>query len=168
MALFAGVPKGSEEVTSNILRSGCACLNEDIRYPHTNLFAGGGSALPLKSDVDPELLLQLQFMQTISLTTIILGLPENSDACPKTIKLFVNKANMGFDDAKEMNPVQQLDIVQGEKMVTVNLLATKWTRTDTITIFVEDNHGADVTELHSLRMFGKPLMGTDVSQIKKC
>jgi hypothetical protein len=151
-----------------LTKSGCACLNEDARYPHTNLFAGGGAALPLKSDVDPELLLQLQFMQTISLTTVILGLPEGSDTCPRTIKLFVNKANMGFDEAKEIKPVQQVEIGQGEKMVTINLLATKWTRTDTITFFVEDNHGADVTELHSLRMFGKPLMGTDVSQIKKC
>ncbi len=98
---------------------------------------------------------------------MVIGLPEN-DSCPKTIKLFCNRCNMGFDEAKDINPVQTIDIEQGVKTVTVNLLATKWTRTDTITLFVEDNHGGDVTELHSLRFFGKPLMGTDVSQIKKC
>jgi hypothetical protein len=156
-----------EEVTSQLNKSGCSCLNEDQRYPHKNLFLGGGEVLPLKSDVDPELILQLSFMQSISLTTIVIGLPEN-DSCPKTIKLFCNRCNMGFDEAKDINPVQTIDIEQGVKTVTVNLLATKWTRTDTITLFVEENHGGDVTELHSLRFFGKPLMGTDVSQIKKC
>ena len=156
-----------EEVTSMLTKSQCSCLNEDQRFPHQNLFKGGGEVLPLKSDVDPELLMQLSFMQTISLTSLVIQVPD-TNACPKTLKLFCNRTNMGFDEGRDITPVQTIDIEQGVKTITVNLMATKWTRTDTITLFIEDNHGADVTEIHSLRFFGKALMGTDVSQIKKC
>ena len=102
----------ADEVTSMLQKTGCSCLNEQQSYPHRNLFNGGGEVLPLRSDCDPELLLQLNFMQTISMNSMIIGLPE-TDSCPKTIKLFCNRQNMGFEDAKEINPVQQIDIELG-------------------------------------------------------
>ncbi len=34
-----------------------------------------------------------------------------------------------------------------------------------MTIFIEDNHGSDTTYLHSLRVFGTPIHGTDVAKI---
>ena len=163
MAKFAA----ADEITSMLQKTGCSCLNEQQAYPHKNLFAGGGDVLPLRSDCDPELLLQLAFMQTISMHSIIIGLPE-TDSCPKTIKLFCNRNNMGFDDAKEINPVQQIDVEMGTTSLKIDLIASKWNRTDTITLFIEDNHGNDMTEIHSIRLFGKALMSTDVSQIKKC
>jgi hypothetical protein len=36
-----------------------------------------------------------------------------------------------------------------------------------LTIFVENNNGADYTALSMLRLFGTPLQGTDVSKIQK-
>ena len=56
----------------------------------------------------------------------------------------------------------------GTTSLKIDLIASKWNRTDTITLFIEDNHGNDMTEIHSIRLFGKALMSTDVSQIKKC
>ena len=35
-----------------------------------------------------------------------------------------------------------------------------------VTIFVEDNYGNSFTELHSIKIFGSPIMGTDVAAIK--
>jgi hypothetical protein len=32
---------------------------------------------------------------------------------------------------------------------------------------VEDNHGSDFSSLHSLKLFGLPINGTDVSKIDK-
>jgi hypothetical protein len=35
-----------------------------------------------------------------------------------------------------------------------------------VTIFIEDNHGAATTTLHSLKLFGTTVQGTDVAAIK--
>lgn len=44
----------------------------------------------------------------------------------------------------------------------------KFQRVSSLTLFVEGNAGgADYTALSSLRIFGVPLQGTDVSKIKK-
>lgn len=68
-------------------------------------------------------------------------------------------------------------------VITVQLNVARWTRTESgetlsscpimqlmlpallVTIFVEDNHGSDVSSLFSLRLFGTPMHGTDVSKI---
>ena len=38
--------------------------------------------------------------------------------------------------------------------------------TSTVTIFVEENHGEECSEIHSLKIFGEAVMGTNVSNIK--
>ena len=86
-----------DNITNLLHKSLCCCLNEDLRAPHTNLFVGDHT-LPLRSDADEQLLLQLGFNQTMKLSSIVLGVPDNS-SCPKTIKLFCNQGNLGFDDA---------------------------------------------------------------------
>ena len=88
---------GSDNLTGSLQKSLCCCLNEDPKAPHTNLFVGDHT-LPLRSDSDEQLLLQLGFLQTMKLTSIVLGIPDN-DSCPKTLKLFCNQNNLGFDDA---------------------------------------------------------------------
>ena len=88
---------GSDNLTGSLQKSLCCCLNEDPKAPHTNLFVGDHT-LPLRSDSDEQLLLQLGFLQTMKLTSIVLGIPDD-DSCPKTLKLFCNQNNLGFDDA---------------------------------------------------------------------
>jgi hypothetical protein len=45
------------------------------------------------------MILHLGFNQTVKLTSISFGVPSNAEECPKTIKIFANKNNMGFDEA---------------------------------------------------------------------
>ena len=85
------------DITSQLTKSGCCCLNEDPRATHSNLFVGD-ETLPLRSDADEQLLLQLSFMQTMNISRLVIGIPTN-DSCPKTVKLFCNKLNLGFDEA---------------------------------------------------------------------
>lgn len=54
-----------------------------------------------------------------------------------------------------------------EQPVQQNLSAAKWQRVDSITIFVENNHGAETTVIHGLKIFGVPIHGTKVSDIHK-
>ena len=49
----------------------------------------------------------------------------------------------------------------------VKLAPVKWNRCDSITIFIEDNHGAAQSNLFSLKMFGTPVHGTNVADIGK-
>ena len=86
-----------DNITSLLQKSQCCCLNEDLKAPHTNLFVGDHT-LPLRSDADEQLLLHLGFNQTMKLSSIILGIPD-STSCPKTLKLFCNQNNLGFEDA---------------------------------------------------------------------
>jgi len=64
-----------------------------------------------------------------------------------------------------MKAIQTIEISPGQSLVTIDLQANKWNRADSITLFVEDNHGSDVSELHSVKVWGSPVMGTDVAAI---
>ena len=88
---------GSDNITGSLQKSLCYCLNESPKAPHSNLFVGDHT-LPLRSDTDEQFLLQLGFLQTMKLTSIVIGVPDN-DSCPKNVKLFCNKNNLGFSDA---------------------------------------------------------------------
>ena len=75
--------------------------------------------------------------------------------------------NMGFSDCEDFPPTQIIKLEPNGQTV-FPLSATKFSRVDTLTIFVEDNHGADISCLSSVRLSGTNMDGIDVSNIKKC
>jgi hypothetical protein len=79
-----------------ILQEKCYCLGENSQFPFSNLFADDESCL--RSDADEQLIVSIGFRQTSRLQEIEFVVPDD-DSCPATVKLFVNKLNMGFDDA---------------------------------------------------------------------
>lgn len=90
-------------LTRKLSKTACYCLNEDSNHPFGNLFLGekdiiDGPLPYLQSDVDEQLLLHLAFNQTVSLQRVEIGILGNG-SCPSTIKMFVNKTNMGFSEA---------------------------------------------------------------------
>jgi hypothetical protein len=87
----------SENLIPLLDKSECYCLNEDISSPFVNLFQDH-KELVLLSNADEQLVLQLTFNQTVSLHCLVFGIPEDN-RCPRTIKLFLNKKNLGFDEA---------------------------------------------------------------------
>jgi len=89
-----------ENLTGQLVKSSCCCLNEDPSHPFANLFMGDHT-LYLQSDADEQLLLHLAFTQTFSLKKLEIGVLGN-ESCPSNIKLFANSANMGFSDAAGM------------------------------------------------------------------
>jgi hypothetical protein len=58
----------------------------------------GDASLPLCSDTDEQLLLHLAFGQTVKVTALEIGVP-NNESCPRTLKLFLNQNNIGFSEA---------------------------------------------------------------------
>lgn len=86
-----------EDVTSLLNKNRCYCLNEESPQQFQNLFCGDHT-LRLKSDGDDQLLLHLEFGQTLSLKQIQIGVP-GDNSCPKTVKLFLNKQDLDFSSA---------------------------------------------------------------------
>jgi len=153
-----------ENITHLLSKSSCYCLNEDPRSGHAHLFYGDNT-LALKSDADEQLILHLAFGQTCALKSIFLGVPDD-ESCPDTVKFFLNQTNIGFGDANsDMKPIQSAQLIPG-KDITIDLLPAKWNRTDSITIFVQNNHGSPISSLHSIRIYGIAVMSTNVADIK--
>ena len=150
---MAGSPTSGQDLRDLILASMTCCYNESALKPHTNLFIGDES-LPLMSDADEQLLLQLGFRDHVRLIALELGLP-GTDECPKTIKIFDNRTNMAFGDAEDEPPTFQLDVeapTNASRKIVIALPPIKFAKVDSITLFVEDNHGNELTMVHSLKV----------------
>eukprot|EP01042_Synura_sphagnicola_P009319 gene9319-11963_t len=159
----------AENINGLISKAGCFCLNEKAAsHPFSNLFAPDHSAF-LESDADEQLLITISFNQTVSLKNLVFHLPTD-ETCPQSVKLYLNQPSLGFSDANDMPATQALTLSPSdsvEQPVQQNLSAAKWQRVDSITIFVENNHGAETTVIHGLKIFGVPIHGTNVSEIHK-
>ena len=151
------------------------CLNEDPAAPYANIFSTGSSSC-LKSLADEQLLLHLAFSQASKLTKITLGLPTDT-RCPKTIKVFVNPdSSMDFDDAGSRIPIQTVNVSEipspddsstrdsGHSMLTITLAPLKWKNTQSLSLFVEDNHGAEFSALTFFSVQGSTNQGADLSK----
>lgn len=163
----AGGAGGAENLNPQINKSSTYCLNEDSRHPHTNLFIGDHT-LDLRSDADEELLLHVSLMQTCKLTSLQLSFHKDDGSCPTQLKLFANSPNMAFSDAQDLNPTQVVNVPPNTESLNISLLAVKWNSVDSITIHVGSNYGCDYSAIHSLRLYGTPVMSMNVSEIKKC
>ena len=105
--------------------------------------------LHFRSDADEQLLLHLAFMQTVKVSSLQIGIP-NDGSCPQTIKLFCNKNNLGFSEASGLKievkikavsfspfnllsdsvPTQVITVSPGTKVIKIDLNAVKWQRVE--------------------------------------
>lgn len=89
---------------------------------------------------------------------------------PTTVKLFVNRENIGFEDCDDIEPTQQFELTADdlkENGKEIMLKFVRFQRVKSITIFVEDNAGAEVTALGALSFSGKTVAGTNMNDLKK-
>lgn len=137
------------------------CLNGATPWQNVTM---GDDTLRLESDADAELLLHFGFRQTVKLSKITLGLPDD-DTCPEDIKIFVNLNSPGFSDSDGKTDFS-CTIEEGEGVKVLSLPAVKFSRVESVSIFITSNHGGDISTLHSVKMEGTPVMNvTDVSKI---
>jgi hypothetical protein len=166
----AGVGQGIDEVVdlSDLIDKGqCYCLNEQKSAPFANLFMGD-DRLQLKSDADEQLLLHIGFQETVKLHSINFCAPPGQEA-PTLVKLFINRDSMGFSDAEDIEATQVLTLTEDDlKEDAVTLLKfVKFQRVSSVSIFVEENGGADTTGISSIKFYGASVMTTKMSEFKK-
>jgi hypothetical protein len=89
---------------------------------------------------------------------------------PSKIHLFVNRDNLGFEDCDDVDPTQTLHLTTEqlkENAEPVPLKFVKWQRVKSITLFVEDNQGGEITALGALKFFGRPVQSMNMAEFKK-
>jgi len=160
------------DLTDKLDKSACYARNEDSRFTWTNLMIGD-TRLGCKSDTDEQLILHFAFNEFVKVHSMKFteydngNNPENN---PTKILLFVNRNNIGFEDVDDFDPTTTIELTSEDlKQNADNILLkfVNYQRVNSITIFVEDNNGGDISALGGLKFFGKPVATTNMADFKK-
>ena len=86
------------------------------------------------------------------------------------VLLFVNRNNLGFEDIDDVDPTTTLELTAEdlkENADEILLKFVQYQRVNSITMFVEDNNGGDITALGGLKFYGKSVATTNMADFKK-
>jgi hypothetical protein len=86
------------------------------------------------------------------------------------VNLYVNRENFGFEDAEDVDPTQTIHLTAEDLKESADPLLLKFVkfqRVQSITLFIEDNQGGDVTAIGQLKFFGRPVSTTNMKDFKK-
>mmetsp|Transcript_20714 Transcript_20714/g.60245 ORF Transcript_20714/g.60245 Transcript_20714/m.60245 type:complete len:189 (-) Transcript_20714:441-1007(-) len=149
----------------------CYARNESSRFPWSNLLIGDGT-LGCKSDADEQLIIHIQFQEFVKVHSIKLtefNSGRDPSETPTVIKLYVNRVNIGFEDVDDYEPTAELELSADdlkEDADPIKLQYVKFQRVKSITLFVEENDGGDVSALGGLEILGRPVATTNMNDFK--
>ena len=130
----------------------------------SHVLKGGDAPGALKSDCDEQLLFSIDFPALVKLRELRIEGPDGST--PKTVKLFVNKTNMAFEDCEDAPATQELEFSSEAQTLPLNFV--KFQSVSSLTVFVQDNQeDSDSTSISRLQLIGVPLHTTNMNDLKK-
>ncbi|RSM10231.1 hypothetical protein CDV31_007308 [Fusarium ambrosium] len=94
----------------------------------------------LASDVDEQLLMTVPFTSQIKLHSILIRTSPSSSA-PKTLHLFINRDDIDFAAAEELDPVQTLELSQTGELQEVPVRRALFGKVQRLVLFFPDNFG---------------------------
>ncbi|KAL8709475.1 MAG: hypothetical protein Q9220_005858 [cf. Caloplaca sp. 1 TL-2023] len=100
----------------------------------------------LESDADEQLLISVPFTGVVKLHSILIRSSTDSSA-PKTLKLFINRDDLDFSTAADLQPTQSMELSQTSEIQDLPVKRALFGNTYNINLFVEDNYGEDVTRI---------------------
>ena len=89
---------------------------------------------------------------------------------PTTVHIYVNRCNLGFEDIEDVEPTQTLELTAAdlkEDVDPIQLKFVKFQRVRSLTLFIEDNAGGDISSLGGLKLMGRPVASTNMKDFKK-
>lgn len=87
---------------------------------------------------------------------------------PSIIHLFVNRENLGFEDCDDVDPTQTIELPDASSMKNlIPLKFVKFQRVKSLTLYIADNHGGDVTAIGGLKIHGFPVDTVNMNDFKK-
>ncbi|KAG0204496.1 Thioredoxin-like protein 1 [Mortierella sp. GBA30] len=161
--LVAGHGDISEQITLNQVD----CLNQQTANHIRNALKSDNTYL--ESDVDEQLIISVPFNQAVKLHSLKI-IPKDIAHAPKTIKLYVNKLTLGFDEAESVQETQTIVFTENdyEGNGLTPLRFVKFQNVTSVILFVVDNLGdEETTQIQQLLFIGSSLDGTDMSALKK-
>lgn len=153
-------------LSAHINTQGVVCLNEDSSHPVSNIL-NADTTNYLRSDVDPQLLISVPFQSPVKLSGIKFTYRDDIDpsSTPASIKLFTNRVSLDFGDAEALPAIQE--ITDSKSGSLIPLKVALFQNVFSVQIFVQDNHGADVTEIGSIELFGSLGENMNMREFKK-
>ena len=94
----------------------------------------------------------------------------NPEENPSRIHIYANRENLGFEDCEDVDPTQTLELTAAdlkESAEAILLKFVKFQRVHSLTFFIEDNAGGDISALGGLQIFGKPIAKTNMNDFNK-
>jgi len=160
------------DMSDKIEKSSCYARNVASGYPMTNLFIGD-SRLGCKSDADEQLIIHIEFQEFVKMHSIKL-IEFNSgidpEQRPTIVKIFVNRVNIGFEDVDDFDPTTVLELAADDLSESSDPIPLKYVlfqRVKSITLFVEDNAGGEISALGGMKILGRPVASTNMKDFKK-
>lgn len=141
-------PQGTVSLTHIIAQNKSFALNE--KSPHTLRVALGFAAgTHLESDCDAELILSVGWNTLMKLKLIRISATTNLLQAPSKVKLFVNKSSqIDFDNVNSFKADQEFSIDESsytDGVCVLTLNSTKFTKVDTLTLYINSNIGDQPT-----------------------
>jgi hypothetical protein len=145
-----------------------SCLNQDLRHPAENLLQANED-LVLASDesVDHQLVIRFEFMQPVKVAGILLR-GKDDETRPTQVKLFTNKLSLDFAEAEDSEALQELDLSAENPTKFTPVRFVKFQNLTSMQIYVQENGGADVTQISKFDLFGFPAEKMEIKDFKPC
>ncbi|GAA98548.1 uncharacterized protein L969DRAFT_49725 [Mixia osmundae IAM 14324] len=162
----------ADSLMSNIDAGQASCLNIDTKCSLRSFVAREKDRY-IESDADEQLLLHLPMTRTTKIRAIKLTTAsEHASKAPKEIKLFVNRPELGFDDAENEEGAQSIELTEAQASgkEEIELRFVRFANVTHLSIFVSSNQGnEDTTLISSLDILGTPEGSTamDVASLRK-
>lgn len=160
------------DLSETLDKSACYARNENAAYSWGNLFIGD-SRLGLQSDADEQLIIHLEFREFVKVKSVKFtewNRGADPDMNPVTVHIHVNRNNLGFEDIEDVDPAQTITLTSGDLQEisdAIDLYYVKFQRVKSLTFFIEDNAGGDVTGIGGLRLMGSTIATTNMNDFKK-
>ncbi|KAF7724880.1 Thioredoxin-like protein 1 [Apophysomyces ossiformis] len=154
---------GHTDLTDHITPNQMDALNQKQEHNVKNIFKDDESYL--ESDVDEQLIISVPFNQRNCQTSFL----EDQGQAPKTIKLFANRRNLGFDDADSVQETQTLELEPSDfdEDAVINLRFVKFQNVVNLVLFVESNQeDEETTQIQQLIFIGSSTETTNMGDLK--
>ncbi|CAO3613557.1 unnamed protein product [Cunninghamella blakesleeana] len=163
---FAGAT-GYVDLTDIITPNQMDALNQQNEHNVKNIFKNDDSYL--ESDVDEQLIISVPFNQPVKLHSLKFKVADKAKA-PKTVKIYANRQNLGFDDTDSVKETQTIELEPKdfEDDAIVNLRFVKFQNIVNVVLFIADNQeDEDTTALQQLIFIGSTVEQTNMGDLKK-
>jgi hypothetical protein len=94
-----------------------------------------------------------RFTSQVKLHSILIR-TSNSSSAPQTLKVFTNRDDLDFSTASDLSPTQEFSLSQTSGIQDIPVKRALFGKVQSLTLFVEDNHGDDFSRMAYLGFKG--------------